>query len=221
MDAVFSEIMSGVVPPVGGRIVDVPTTGEVAFVAFGSAIIQTASQPPALARNRRNAEKIAMMRAEAELCGILTGDTVEGRSEYREAVSRELGDYESIEKGDPMNTLASSQDVEAVKSAKETFSHNQQFAEIITTARNGTVPHGVSRITWSDDDSAWAYGVTVYVPSITNRAASDAERMRTNQILKPVETEQSKQKAKQKADREKEEASKFKPGATGTIQQNL
>ena len=51
MNAVLAEIQSGVVPPVGGRIVDVPSTGEIAFVGFGSAVVYPAQKSAAQAIN--------------------------------------------------------------------------------------------------------------------------------------------------------------------------
>ncbi len=90
MNAILAEIQSGVVPPVGGRIVDVPNTGEIAFVGFGSALVQRASNPAMRANLRINAGKIAVMRAERELCGIITGDKVNGQASYRESLKQEL-----------------------------------------------------------------------------------------------------------------------------------
>ena len=51
MNAVLAEIQSGVVPPVGGRIVDVPSTGEIAFVGFGSAVVYPAQKAAAATVN--------------------------------------------------------------------------------------------------------------------------------------------------------------------------
>ena len=226
MNAILAEIQSGVVPPVGGRIVDVPNTGEIAFVGFGSALVQRASNPAMRANLRINAGKIAVMRAERELCGIITGDKVNGQASYRESLKQEFTeDFTAIEAVDPMNNLVSSNDLEQVNNAKSNFSHIQNFNEAITTAARGILPPGVNRSSWFDDEGVWAYAVAIYVPSITNRAASDAQTMRDSQILQPVQTEQE---IKKRQEQERliqgpmyNDSGKFKPGVTGTIKQNL
>ncbi len=41
LNQVIVEIQKGLVPPVGGKIIQVPATGEIAFVGFGSDIVRT------------------------------------------------------------------------------------------------------------------------------------------------------------------------------------
>jgi len=45
LDQVIAEVRSGLVPPVGGRIVMMRSTDETAFVGFGSAVVRTRHQP--------------------------------------------------------------------------------------------------------------------------------------------------------------------------------
>ena len=76
INKVFAEIQSGVVPPVGGRIVNVPETGEIAFVGFGSEVVRPADNKKVRADNRQSARRRASLRAEASLCGIIRGDNI-------------------------------------------------------------------------------------------------------------------------------------------------
>lgn len=238
MSAVLAEITSGLVPPVGGRIVDVPSTGEVAFVGFGSAIVQRAVKRSAVAQERRNAVRIAELRARSELMGIIAGDRVGGMTAFKEETKQYLGDdYSAVETmentalDDPSDTNASEADKKKVSALKETFSHNRSFEEVVTTMRRGVIPPGVSTGSWADDDG-WAYAYAVYVPSVTNQAATDAQKMAETQILKPVETEQEKEARKKLEEKEAEKESitrgplykdsgEYKRGVSGTVQQNL
>lgn len=222
MNAILAEIQSGVVPPVGGRIVDVPSTGEIAFVGFGSAVVYPAQKTAAQAIQRRDALKIAGIRADSELCGILTGDNVDGQASYRESIRQSFGDYAEIENSDPMNQLASSADIAQVKSIKDSFMSNSEFNETIITARKGILPPGITRRSWLDSDNTFAYAVSVYVPSFTNKAASDGKAMSDAQLLKPVETDkpQNTPTASGNTDSRKP-VEELKRGVTGTIQQNL
>ena len=111
LNTVLAEIQSGVVPPVGGRTITIPETGEMGLVGFGSTIIQRANRPAEIARQERIAERIAIMRAEAELRGIIAGDQVDGEADYRESVRQAFGDEAlTVEEGDPVNKMVSEND---------------------------------------------------------------------------------------------------------------
>ena len=86
----------------------------------------------------------------------------------------------------------------------------------------GTLPPGITRRSWLDSDNTFAYAVSVYVPSFTNKAASDGKAMSEAQLLKPVETDkpQNTPTASGNTDSRKP-AEELKRGVTGTIQQNL
>ena len=226
MNAVLAEIQSGVVPPVGGRIVDVPTTGEIAFVGFGSCVVQDSNKAAVRAINRRDAQKIAALRAESELCGILTGDHVDGQAKYRESVRQAFGNYQAIEDTDPLKEFVTSQDLEQVEAVKEGFQHNQNLDEAISSARKGLLPPGVTRRSWLDDDGIFAYSVAVYVPSATNKAAAGGKAMDDAQIIQKIEPDKAAITPRTKSDtHEVSEPQKapaqIKRGTSGTIQQNL
>ena len=223
MNAILSEIQSGIVPPVGGRIVDVPETGEVAFVGFGSAVVPNAKSAAQRATHMMDAQKIATIRAESELCGIITGDTVDGQASYRESVKQAFGDYSAIEKLDPIHDMANQNDAARADAIKESFRSNTNFNETITSARRGSLPPGVTRRAWLDEDNAFAYAVAVYVPSFSDAAAAGGQAMQNAEILKPVEP--SKGRAPMP---EQDEAAGSSPapnglkrGVTGVVKQNL
>ena len=229
INAVLAEIQSGVVPPVGGRIVDVPSTGEIAFVGFGSAVVYPAQKAAAQAIQGRDAQKIAGIRADSELCGILTGDNVDGQASYRETIKQAFGDYESIEAADPMKDLTSTEDTAQVKSIKDSFMSSSEFNETIVTARKGILPPGVTRRSWLDKDNSFAYALSVYVPSFTNKAASDGKAMNEAQLLKPAETEKPKPSPVESGKgisieapaSDRKPVEQLKRGVTGTIEQDL
>lgn len=226
MNAVLAEIQSGVVPPVGGRIVDVPTTGEIAFVGFGSCVVQDSNKAAVRAINRRDAQKIAALRAESELCGILTGDHVDGQAKYRESIRQAFGNYQAIEDRDPLKDIVSPQDLEQVETIKEGFRQNQEFNEAISSARKGLIPPGVTRRSWLDNDGIFAYSVAVYVPSATNKAAAGGKAMENAQIIQKIEPDKTTVMPRTNSDArgvpETQNApASIKRGTSGTIQQNL
>jgi hypothetical protein len=76
LNNVIAEIRSGLVPPVGGRIITVASTGETAFVGFGSAVVRTDEHAAVQAKLNVAAQKMADARAKDGLCGLIRGDKI-------------------------------------------------------------------------------------------------------------------------------------------------
>jgi hypothetical protein len=55
------------------------------------------------------------------------------------------------------------------------------------SARRGILPPGINTKTWFDEDNAWVYAMSVYVPSLTNAAAGAGRDVRDSAILQPVD----------------------------------
>jgi hypothetical protein len=83
LNKVLVEVQNGLVPPVGGRIIQVPGTGEIAFVGFGSDVVRTSNNPAMQAKQRLNADKVAQMRAKDALVGLLIGESAAVRTANR------------------------------------------------------------------------------------------------------------------------------------------
>ncbi|MBQ9566315.1 MAG: hypothetical protein IJU98_12085 [Synergistaceae bacterium] len=230
LNAILAEIQNGVVPPIGGRIVEVPKTGEIAFVGFGSAVVRQVSQPAARANVRRSARKVAGLRAQSALCGIITGERVEASLSESEKAEQSFteteGGYENIK--DPIDELEPDGDRAAAEKFKAEFRSQDEFHEAITTAHKGMLPPGVTQRAWLDDDGAFAYGIAVYVPSVTNAAAAVEQDIRNSEILQPVEPHKAQPEEQKKDDGgkpkskpEKKDPGVLKPGISGTVEQSL
>ena len=68
----------------------------------------------------------------------------------------------------------------------ETLVARLESTDLYKSARRGILPPGVNSKTWFDEDHAWAYGMSVYAPSLSNAAAKAGREMRDSQILQPV-----------------------------------
>ena len=236
LNAVMAEIQNGVVPPVGGRIVTVPQTGEIAFVGFGSAVIRSNERAAIRASQQRRARKIAELRAASALCGIITGESVKTDMSEGESQSQSYDDFnETIKLNDPIDDLVTEEEKAELKILTTEYRARDDFHEVIETAHKGTLPPGVTQRAWLDSDGAFAYGVAVYVPSVTNAAAAVGQDIQNSQILKPVEPSKARPAPKKEETSEKKESSDkdgkkdkaaqkedaFKPGVSGTIVQDL
>lgn len=82
-------------------------------------------------------------------------------------------EFDNLQADDP---LAKDNDagIKKLDQARQTFVAKSESTDLYTSARHGVLPPGVSTRTWFDADHAWAYGMAVYVPSMT-KAAADAK----------------------------------------------
>ena len=186
LNQVIAEVRSGLVPPVGGRIVTMRATGETAFVGFGSAIVTTSANNAVQLRQNLAAQKIASMRAKDALCGLIIGDKTSWEGSVVESMKDQVQEFESLVPDDPL----ARRDPTAVRKfeeARQTFVARMETQDTYRSARQGILPPGVNTRTWFDDDNAWAYAMSVYVPSLTNAAAGAGREMREADILQPID----------------------------------
>jgi len=186
LNQVIAEVRAGLVPPVGGRIITMRATGETAFVGFGSTVVRTSANSAVQAKLNLEAQKIAGMRSKDALCGLMIGDQASWEGSVPESLKDEVQEFESATADDP---LARQQPEAARKLAKarQDFVARIESTDLYQSARKGILPPGINTKTWFDDDHAWAYGMSVYVPSATGAAAQAGRDMRDSRIVQPVD----------------------------------
>lgn len=227
LNAVLAEIQNGLVPLVGGRIVEVPKTGEIAFVGFGSAVVRQDKDPSIRNTLLRAAQSSAGLRAADALCGIIIGDITNAETKLDNVTRESVRDFANEEKEDPMTGLVTSEEVANAKGRQTEFRNRMEFSQTIETARRGTLPPGVIRRAWLDDEGAFAYALAIYIPSITNAAASGAQEMRDTNIVQPVEPNRGKLNNGQSDSGSNiktpnyKDSGEFRQGVSGTVNQSL
>jgi hypothetical protein len=176
LNQIIQEVLAGVVPPVGGRIVIARDTGETVLVGFGSMAVRTSKSDAVQAKLNLEMQKIAKMRAEDSLCGLLHGDrsTWEGRvvDRYRDATQ----EFEIVKKDDPL-CKEKEADIKKLENARNEFLSKFASQEIYQSVRRGILPPGVVTKTWFDKDHEWAYAMSVYMPSAGRHARAAALEM--------------------------------------------
>ena len=231
INKIFAEIQSGVVPPVGGRIVNVPETGEIAFVGFGSEVVRPSDNKKAKADNRQSARRRATLRAEASLCGIIRGDNMMASDSDSLASENNSESYignKKIDLSDPIDELTSDAEKADAQQAAQGFRSSSSNRQVIQSAVKGIIPPGVSPKAWLDDEGAFAYAVAVYVPSVTQKATQMHQDMKDSQIVQPYEVKknvpvkQDKDNQQIKIDSKSyKDSGTLQPGVSGTINQPL
>ena len=231
INKVFAEIQSGVVPPVGGRIVNVPETGEIAFVGFGSEVVRPADDKKVRADNRQSARRRASLRAEASLCGIIRGDNIKADDSDALSSGNNSESYigeKKIDLSDPIDDLVSGSEKAEAKKDAQGFRSDDSNKHIIQSAVKGIIPPGVSPRAWLNEEGTFAYAVAVYIPSVTQKAAQMNDNMQNSQIVQPYEVkkgspaEKAKDKPQIKIDSKTyKDSGTLQPGVSGTIDQPL
>jgi hypothetical protein len=218
LNTVLADIRSGIVPPVGGRIIDVSETGEVAFVGFGSSVVRKDEEPDVQAELDLQAEQVAELRAIDALAGIILGDDTRWTSHADEATSKQVKDFQRLEQSVPLGrgTQGEIQEYEKrVKDMRNTLSSSTS----IKSLREGTLPPGIMRQSYIDDNAYFAYGIAVYVPSLTDLVKKGIEEMEKTQIVRPPQSGQSSGPAP--SNPPKQEDLEMKKGPSGVVQQSL
>ena len=186
LNQVITEVRTGLVPPVGGRIITMRATGETAFVGFGSAVVTTSKNTAVQLKQNLAAQKIAGMCSKDALCGLIIGDKTSWEGSVVESMKDQVREFESLDKDDPLARKDPTK-VRKFDEARQTFVARMESNDAYRSARSGILPPGINTKTWFDADHAWAYGMSVYVPSLTNAAAGTARDMRDSNILQAID----------------------------------
>ena len=167
LEQVLAEIKSGVVAPVGGRIIDVRGTDEVALVGFGSAVVQHSDNAAVQVRLKTVAKKSAIMYATNALCGLMTGEEQSWTGTLTESTKERYRDF-------PETGAA---DQEEITDLRSSFVNRMRLTEEYKTATEGRLPAGTTKESWLSEDGAWALCVAVYSPSMEAQASTFREAM--------------------------------------------
>ncbi|MCL1985254.1 MAG: hypothetical protein FWG59_02255, partial [Betaproteobacteria bacterium] len=217
LEQIVAEANKGLVPPVGGKTIFVPQTGELAFVGFGSAVVRKDNDKALQAKLDLGAERIARMRAADALCGIIMGDSMTARSKLDSEVSGMVQDYDAMAKNDP--TAAKDPNAPAfqqLEQRKKEFSATESASADISSIRKGVMPAGVQTQSWFDGDRYFVYGMAIYLPSATARASGAAKSMQQGRIIQQPDADaRGMQPGANQPD-----AGTLKQGPSGQVQSN-
>ena len=229
LNSVLAEIRHGFVPPVGGRIIEVPETGEIAYVGFGSSVVRYDPEADVQEELKLQAERIAGLRATDALAGIILGDDTSWRAQVDETTVRSLESFERQQESD-QTTKDSEADIQAHAERRRLFFNSLSETVNIQTLRQGVLPPGVMRRTILDDNEYFAYGIAVYVPSLSDAVREAAREMEETQLVRPPRTDAGNSAPPSAAptpdaadtpERTEREAPEIQRGPSGVVEQDL
>jgi hypothetical protein len=176
LNQVIVEIQKGLVPPVGGKIIQVPATGEIAFVGFGSDIVRTSDNATLQSKQQLNAAKIAQMRASDALVGLLIGDDSRWKSKLDESTQQTIAEFEDSDTGEDASR-------QRFEQTRQSFQNTQRSSEEFQSLRKGVLPPGVTRKNFSSPDNAEMFSIAVYLPSLSRAATQAAKEMSEARLI--------------------------------------
>jgi hypothetical protein len=188
LNHVISEVKAGIVPPLGGKIVLVPSTGETAFVGFGSSVTRSSSSAAAQAKLNLVGGKVAKARASTSLCGVIIGDRTTWEGKIEDTLLDATAEFDEFKATSDEDPLADAGPMETKKldKAYETFTSTLRTNDVYNSARRGVLPPGVNTKIWTDEDNTWTYAMAVYIPSLTNAAATAGRQMSEANIIQGI-----------------------------------
>ena len=176
MKTISRELESGLLPPVGGRIITVPETGEVALVSFGSSLVHQDNTGQSTGQDKLTAGRRAKAQADKALVALMTGDAfIWEYGYYREQESTSTNFEEVVTETDLIGPSQESAK-KLLEQRKETFLSVIRDKEAAASAVKGLVPQGTNSKTWYSQDG-WCYVANVYTPSSGAQAEAAAKDM--------------------------------------------
>ncbi len=176
---IIADLQSGVMPPVGAKVITNAETGESFVLGFGSSIIRD---------NKNNAVKRKLLdmsksqsqaKARNGLISVMQGEQVYWEGGFTE---NQLEKNEQFEYApDSINPA----DAKVLAENKHTFLNNMKSADSYKSFASGQVPAGVSVKNFKSHDGDWMLAVAVYAPSLEaaakQAAAENKKRVREGQ----------------------------------------
>ena len=186
LNSLISEIKNNLVPPVGGRIITT-NDGQVAWVGFGSAIVDKDEEPDVQAELDLDAERTAGTRAVDALAGIIIGDDTVWERKQDEQTLRQIKDFELLQQADQSTKNSdSASEIHEYDQRVRTMRNIVSSSTAVRSLRSGVLPPGIVRHTELDDDGYFAYGIAVYSPAISDKVNEASREMDEAQIVQPL-----------------------------------
>lgn len=198
--ATMTEIRTGVVPPIGGKIITIRGTNDVALVGFGSCVVASPSEPALQAAVRDAATRTAELRARASLVSLLNGDEATWRVKADQLTEEHVKQFEDVaggrqavaeseklKAGSPLRAQPgakdgfgpSEQSIRLLERTQKYFLSDFKFTDEYKAALKGGLPPGVLPVSWVDSEKGTVYAAMVYSRRIAALAESANTQMET------------------------------------------
>ncbi|MDP7591617.1 MAG: hypothetical protein QF552_02760 [Litorilituus sp.] len=171
---IVSDLKSGILPPVGAKVLTNPETGENYVMGFGSAIVRTNKNKTLSRKLKTVAKRQSETRARSALLGTLKGEKVYWDGSF---------DEKQMDKNTQFNYAPETLDptqVAVLDEEQSTFINQLKTTDDYSTLTQGKLPPGVSTKSFVSNDGNWQYTVAVYAPSLEKTAQKSNKQMNSS-----------------------------------------
>lgn len=173
LNYVIHQINSYIVPPIGAKIVQVPQTGEIAVVSFGSAITSSSKDQQKRDLENQMLHQMAKGFADGAMVSFLKGDDFIWKTGCSESSNYNNDDFAKYyDKEGNLQVMP--------KIKKQFMTELQQTSNYKSIVR-GQLPAGVQSKLYTDGN--WWYVIDVYIPSISATAQQIYQEMQQSSTL--------------------------------------
>lgn len=170
---IIDDLQSGILPPVGAKVITNADSGESFVLGFGSSIIRD-NKNKSVKRKLLSASKSqAQAKARNSLISVMKGEDVYWQGGFTE---------NQLEKNEqhayPVDSINPA-DVTVLETNQHEFMNNFKQTDAYETVAAGKVPPGVSVKTFKSTDGDWMFAVAVYAPSLEAAARKSAAENET------------------------------------------
>ncbi|RUO75763.1 hypothetical protein [Idiomarina seosinensis] len=167
---VLQDVKTGVLPPMGAKVLTHPETDEVYVMGYGSSIVRKNDNPRMSKRLKDVAKRQSETRARAALLGTLQGEEVYWQGSFSED---QFESTQQFEYTDP--NLEDPEQVKKLDNDRVQFLNQVKATDEYQSVTRGQLPAGVNSNNFLSDDGNWHYTVAVYSPSL-EATANQAKR---------------------------------------------
>lgn len=180
MQQVFAELKTGVLPPVGSRVITVPSDqgNELFFISFGSAVNKINKNPTVERKLRMQAQQIARQRAAASMVALIRGEESAWKGGFTSATEEANRQFDEQIIGEDTDSAEST--IVEMDETMSTFTNRITSTDAYRFAQKGSLPPGLQPISWNSEDGDWSYAAYVYNPSLTASAEKARDAMMKN-----------------------------------------
>lgn len=166
---VIADLKTGIMPPVGAKVLTHPTSNETYVLGFGSSIIRENSSKAVQRKMESLARNQSQAKARNALLSTMQGEQVYWAGGFSE---NQMESHEQFKYApDSLNPA----DAKALGETKNSFLNNIKTSEAYSTFAAGKLPQGVSVKSFKSTDGDWMLSVAVYAPSLEASAVKAAK----------------------------------------------
>ncbi|WP_026972845.1 hypothetical protein [Aliagarivorans marinus] len=157
---IIDDLQSGVMPPVGAKVITHPETNETYVLGFGSSIIRHNRNKTVQRKLEGAAINQSQAKARSALLATMQGEEIYWQGGFSETLQEANEQFEYVpEAPGPDNVVVLEQD-------RSTFVNQLKMTDSYKSISAGQLPAGVSTKSFQSHDGDWMLTVAVYSPSL-------------------------------------------------------